>query len=305
LFIGSSRVPATINAELIMQMEPGKTAVVAGRGYATAGIHYQALRHKLKKYPGYLEGATVFMEFPGSGYYTDPFSDNEMLVYEPDGPVKLATPHVILPYLDFSELIEFFRVSKNSLGLKIKMGFLYALSFYRTVPFVKEEIQKYDKSLVEEEETLLVDEGGIRNDVLDLSRDLAIEWAQKDSLEIEQHPSLTFELLEESSIAHLYRIVTEHGGKFVLYRVPLHTIQDRVHQSAKARANKKVYERWLSMKGIRVLDMKDFAYNDGDFPDTWHLGKDKRDEFTELLLREITQVHAQKTPDTGTDHPAH
>jgi hypothetical protein len=159
--------------------------------------------------------------------------------------------------------------------------------------------------LVEKEETVLVAEGGIRNDVLDLSRQLAVEMAETDSLDIERHPRLTPELLDESSIAYLNRLVTENGGELVLYRVPMHTIQDRVHRSEKALANKKVYEDWLAAKGIRVLDMNEFHCDDSDFPDTWHLGKEKRDEFTEILLQENRQAHAQKAPAGGSDHPGH
>ena len=65
LFIGSSRVPATINPSLIMQQDRNKNAIVSGRGYMTEGIHYQALVNKLQKFPNYLKGAKeVFVEDP-------------------------------------------------------------------------------------------------------------------------------------------------------------------------------------------------------------------------------------------------
>ncbi|WP_028298767.1 hypothetical protein [Olivibacter sitiensis] len=294
LFIGSSRVPATINAELIMNRKKGKIAVVAGRGYTTEGIHYQALKNRISKFPDYVYGASVFLEYPGPDIFTDPFDEKAHTVWESYLPSqgKRAMPHLLLPHLDYTDFKYFLNKSKNSNWVKLEMILLYCFSSYRTIPYIKEMSNKYatrlEKRLFSNHvDDQLVNEGGIRNDNREEIEKRAVEEAIYRSKIIQEEPIFTFEYLDKSCLAYLNEIVTNNGGKFYLYKMPLCDVQENVYSSPKAVQNKKIFEQWLHSKGIEIIWNKNFTYRDVDFPDKWHLSKERRDEFTALLLDDL------------------
>jgi len=104
LFIGSSRVPATINPSVIMSEQPGKIAIVAGRGYMTPGVHYQALLNRLMQYPNYLRSTAVVLEYPGTDIYSSSFARDRLKVFEPQVMGEKAMPHLLLPHLNLNTL---------------------------------------------------------------------------------------------------------------------------------------------------------------------------------------------------------
>jgi len=289
LFIGSSRVPATINPGLIMQQDSGKIAVVAGRGYMTQGVHYQALKNRIKEYPEYLNNARVFIEYSGSSVYAEPFSENEFLVYEPLLKTDKAMPHLLLPHLNFKSFLKFIKVSDNSAKVKMEMFFLYCSSFYRSISFVKETLKKLDTPLFNNSNDLLVSEGGIRNDAIEFAQKAAITYGEIVKERLEKTPPLTIESLNNSTLAKINELVQENGGKLFLYKIPLHSLQQVLYNTDKEKNNQRLFEEWLDQNGIGIISCSDFEYNDEDFPDTWHLSMERRDEFTQDLYEELKQ----------------
>lgn len=291
LFIGSSRVPATINELVIMNENPDKIAIVAGRGYMTPGIHYQALVNRLAEYPNYLKDADVFIEYFGPGIFTNSFDDDKYRVYEPVVATDGSSPHLILPHLNYKSLIAFLKESKNPKSVKFNILVQYCFSSYRTISYIKEKFDRFDEKLLfENKKQELVSEGGIRNDIVELSRQKALEIAKIESQLIENGPIVSFDDLNKSSLAKLNKLITENGGKLYLYKMPLSSIQEAVFNVNKALRNKQIFENWLSLNGIKVVSNDKFKYEDDDFPDTWHLSADRRDEFTFLLYNEIIKL---------------
>ncbi len=295
LFIGSSRVPAAIDDQEIMEREPDKTAVVAGRGYLTPGIHYQALKKRLEKYPGYLQHASVFIELPGSRIYETAFSEDEMMVYESPDLKEDPMPHLILPYIGLKELVEFIRKSHNSFRVKARLTFSYCSSLYRSVPFIKEKIQRFNNPMIKKAGSLIASGGGIRNDHLEEARAKAMSLTKILVRESEKKPLLTPEDLDVSTLAHFNRLIKAHGGRLCLFKMPLHSVQKNLYSSEKERKNEQIFNRWLHERGIEVIANPHFHYADTDFPDIWHLSISRRKEFTALLMEEF---HEKEKSDT-------
>lgn len=287
LFIGSSRVPATIDAG-VFSRQTGKTAIVAGRGYMNAGMHYQALKNKLKKSPNYLKGAVVFLEYAGSSTFETPFSYDQYFVFE-SPEFNEAMPHLVLPHIDGGYLKEYLKKSENSNYVKAKLVLLYFSSVYRTIPFIKERLTNMDRPLLESENELLADEGGIRNDIIAVANEKAREHTKMALERSKNTPALTTDDLNSSTLAYLHKLIVENGGKLYLYHMPLHSIQQTVYNTEKEKFNQEVFESWLSYNQIKIIYNKNFMFRDSDFPDTWHLSKERRAEFSSLLLKNFNE----------------
>jgi hypothetical protein len=291
LFIGSSRVAATINPSIIMKKEPGVTAVVAGRGYMTEGIHYQALKNKISKYPDYLKNARVFIEYYGSDIYSGSFYENRLKVFETSETHEKAMPEYLLPHLNNRSLIDFLKESQNSISVKGKMIFLYYFSLCRTIPFVKEKFeQRVNRFNPQKPKPQLVKEGGIRDDNIEKARQWAVDIAAIQFRDIQRKPVLSFDDLNKSSLAFMNDLIGKNGGKLYLYKMPLSSVQEAAFKCEKARQNQIIFEKWISARGIPVVYNEKFKFQDSDFPDTWHLSADRRDEFTVLLLDEVLRI---------------
>jgi hypothetical protein len=282
LFIGSSRVPATIDPKIIMDRTK-KVAVVAGRGYLTAGVHYQALVNRLAECPDYLRGANVFIEYPGSSVYETPFKDEQFRVYEQNYDSRETMPHLLLPHINMSSLFQFLNKSTNSFPVKAKFILLYCCSFYRTIPFIQERLKGMDIPFLHKRESNLTTDGGIRDDIIEVANQKAMEYAKNYNKISKNLPALSESQLDESVLANLHKIIVENGGSLFLYKMPLHSVHEQVFSTPKELYNQKVFEDWLRKRNIKVIYNKDFIYRDVDFPDTWHLSKSRRAEFTSLL----------------------
>lgn len=287
LFIGSSKIPATINPALIMSKNSTVKVIAAGRGNMTPGIHFQALENRISKFPDYLKGASVFIEYAGSNVYSNYFSEDKLKVYEPILPSDKAMPHLILPHLTFRSLIAFMNESRNTNSVKVDVALQFFISSYRTWPFVKEKVKNIFKN--EQIKQRVVSEGGIRNDNYDFLNKIAIDFAEIQRKKVEDSPMLSFQQLDKSSLAYLNNLIKINGGKLFLFKMPISSIED-VYQSKKALENKKTFEEWISLNGIEVISNDSFQYQDSDFPDTWHLSIDRRDEFTSLLFNEMQKA---------------
>ena len=287
LFIGSSKIPATINPALIMAKNPTVKVIAAGRGCMTPGIHIQALENRISEFPDFLKGASVYIEYAGSDIYASHYKEDKLKVYEPILPSDKAMPHLILPHLNFKSFLAFIKESRNSNSIKVDVALQFLISSYRTWPFVKEKVKNI--FINQKIKQRVVSEGGIRNDNYDFLNKIAIDFAEIQKKKVEDSPLLSFQQLDKSSLAYLNNLIKINGGKLFLFKMPLSSIED-VYQSEKALQNKKTFEEWISSKEIKVISNDSFRYQDSDFPDTWHLSIDRRDEFTSLLFNEIQKA---------------
>lgn len=291
LFIGTSRVPASINPNIFEKLDKNSTAIVAGRGYATAAILYQGLKKSIEQNPEYINNAKVIIEYPGSDVYIEDFKETQYDVYEPERVAGKPMPHLLIPYLDFNDLIQYMKISNNSTNVKIKMVLLYVSSTYRSVPFIKEYIKKLDTPLKSNSKNLMTSEGGIRNDNIEFAIENAKKYAEIHKLKMNTSDLLSFSQLNKSMLAQFNKLTVEHGGKLYLYKVPLHSIHANVYNSEKALKNKKLFENWLLENDITILKAEKFSYTDSDFPDVWHLSSELRDEFSKILYEEFGKMN--------------
>ncbi len=285
LFIGNSRTASSVNPQIFMQKEPNKTTIVAGKGYTTPGTHYQAIKSKLAKFPEYLKNSLVFIQHTGNENYYQPFDEGHLRVYEPSTTSDQAMPHLLLPYLDYESFLIYEKQSTNSIQVKLSMAAIFFSSFYRSIPFITEQMHVFDKPLLKRQKALLTSDGGIRNDKISLVKEQAIALAKKQISK--QKPAVTTEALDKSMLAYFNKIVTENGGRLSVYVVPMHSIQKRIYTSQKERLNQKVFEQWLTMNDIPIIYNKNFKYADVDLPDVLHLSRERRDDFSLLLYQEI------------------
>ena len=284
LFLGSSRVPATINPQKFVENTAEK-AVVAGRGYAVFGVHYQGIKNRIKINPDYLKGTKVIVELAASTVYAEDSTEMIMKVHEATLESEKNMPHLMIPHLSFEDLIDYLKYSTNSFSVKTEMLLLYSSAFYRSIPFVRENLSNFDKPLfIKKKEEALTEDGGIRNDNINQVIAKAKELYKREALTKVQ--PLTLNQLDQSALNALHQLVHENGGKLYLYRVPIHSLQKERNATPSHQANAKVFTAWLKSKDIQTLHVYDFQYEDSDFPDIWHLSKSRRDEFT-LKLREV------------------
>ncbi len=295
LFIGCSRVPASINPKILMHNDTGSIAVVAGRGYMTPGIHIQAIENRLAQYPDFLKGSNVFLGYAGSSIYTDLYSDDRLKVYEPEFYSSAKPmPHLMLPHLSETGIKTYLKNSKNETKVKREMFLLYVSATARCARFLKEKINEKLKGFLniqpEQNNTTLTGDGGIRNDGLELVIEQAIKAAKHDRQTIIDSPELTHETIDSSSFAYLYNLIKKNGGELYLYELPLHTIQQEIYTSGRAKKNKNIFNNWLQEKGVKVIKNNGFNFNNEDFPDIWHLRNTRRDEFSQVLYQNFINV---------------
>lgn len=287
LFIGTSRIPASIHPGLIKKMSQGKVVINAGRGYMMPGIHIQALQNKLNHHPNYLKGALVLLEYPQAPIYETPYKQDKLRVYEPVVDTDKPMPHLLIPHLTSRSLYTYLQESPNSLPVKGEMAMLYGISMYRTSQFINEKFNRLNKPLGTSTTKNLVDGGGIRNDRIAFAQEKAEFLAEQHRKEIAKNPQLSWNQMNNSSIAKLHEIIRANGGQLVLFEMPLHSIQKDIHTSEKAQANRMIFESWLAKNDIPIVSTRNFHYTDDDFPDTWHLAKNRRDDFTIELYQKL------------------
>ena len=285
LFIGSSRIPAAIDVSVIMNYSDSIVAVNAGRGYLTGSINYWALKNKLDKNPDYLKGTTVITELQGASsfIYSQNFDKTKFSIHP-------QFPHLILPHVTNKILFNNLFKTDYDFGLKVRLFFLHNLSLYRTIPFLKSKLQEL---VFSNNNSALTNEGGIKTDETSIqnARTLVTQIAKQ---RIRNHKEL-FPLkesdLENSMFAELHKIIIENGGNLILIDMPLHSVQQAVFETEYNRKNSKVFHKWLQKNNIPIIRVKDFSYNDEDFPDYGHLGTHKREEFTRKVYNQVLKVN--------------
>lgn len=287
LFLGSSRIPASINPQLVKTLSGGKIAVNGGRGNMTPGIMFQALVQKEKEHPGYLKGATVALEYAGYEELVSSFDEIKLALYEPNEVSDRLNPHIIIPYLDRTSFIEYLKTESNKPSTKAKVALCYISSLYRTSYFVNEEFNKLNGSLFDRKQSKLNSSGGIQELNINNSISKAQVHAELLKKKINRINDINERDLKDSFINKLHGFIKKHEGRLILFEVPLHSIQSEIYSSRKATRNELAFFNWLRKQEIELISVPEFDYTDEDFPDFWHLSKNRTDEFTRLLFEHI------------------
>ncbi|MDO5969485.1 hypothetical protein Q4Q35_06680 [Flavivirga aquimarina] len=286
IFMGSSRVAALVNLELLTDLTGNKNVLNSARGYMTPGIMIQALKSKLRETPDFLSDSKVFLEYYGQGSLTNLYIRDQLKVYETYTMKYSSQPQFILPYLNFSDLKDFWSVSSNSWKVKVNLTVLYFSASYRCALFMNEKFNYADKVLYKGQSNVS-ESGGIRSDDIENTIQFAAISAEKKKQRILSEPYLTQEILAESSLSELNNLVRENGGELVLFKTPLHSISKEIFNTQKSKLNNQVFIKWLNTQKINLIEPENFNYKDEDFLDILHINPDRKDEYTHSLYNQI------------------
>lgn len=286
IFLGSSRVAALVNSKLLSDLTGNKNVLNSSRGYMTPGIMIQALKSKLRKKNDFLRNSKVFLEFYGQGSLTSLYAADELKVYETSTTKYSSQPQLILPYMNFSDLKDFWSVSSNSWKVKVKLTILYFSASYRCALFMNEKFNYADKVLYSGQSNVS-ESGGIRSDDIENTIQFARISAEKEKQRILTEPFLTQEVLAESSLSKLNNLVRENGGELVLFEIPLHSISKEIFKTKKSKLNNQVFKKWLNTQEINLMELNNFNYKDEDFLDVLHINPNRKDEYTYFLYNQI------------------
>ena len=286
IFLGSSRVAALVNSKLLSDLTENKNVLNSARGYMTSGIMIQALKSKLTKKNDFLRNSKVFLEFYGQGSLTNLYVKDQLKVYESSTTKYTSQPQLILPYMNFSDLEDFWITSSNSWKVKVKLTILYFSASYRCALFMNEKFNYADKVLYKGQSNVS-ESGGIRSDDIENTIQFAKISAAKEKQRILSEPYLTQEILAESSLSKLNNLIRENGGELVLFKIPLHSISKEIFNTPKAKLNNQVFKKWLNTQEINLIEPENFNYKDEDFLDILHINPDKKDEYTHSLHNQI------------------
>jgi len=282
LFIGSSRVAASIEEE-VFETNTSLKAINTGRGFFTGGTHYLALQEMIEKNPEFLSGTKVFIELPGGVIYP---RDSAIAMYD----VYEGSTHFLLPHISFKDVRHFWE-SRNSFKEKKELTLQFFFSSYRTYPFIREyKSRMYNRILSRFKEPVkenLSTDGGIKTESFDLAKETAINVAKRQIENQRKAKSIKIRELDKSIIASFNRLVRNHGGELILFEVPLHSIQKEAYSTPFAKKNKAVFRQWADQNNVKIVSTNDFIVNDKDFPDYWHLNKEKKLEFSRHLLDKL------------------
>lgn len=286
IFLGSSRVAALVNPELLSDLTENKNVINSARGFMTSGIIIQALKSKLRQTPNFLSNSKVFLEYYGQGSLTSLYESEQLRIYESQTTKHSSQPQIMLPYMNFSDLREFWSLSSNSWQAKMKLTILYFSASYRGALFVNEKFNHADKVL-HKGQSIVSESGAIRSDDISNTIQFAKTSAEKQKQRIISEPFLTQETLAESSLLELNNLVKENGGELVLFKIPLHSTSEEIFINQKSKRNSEVFIKWVNDQKISLIETQNFNYGDEDFLDVLHINPDRRDEFTRVFYNQI------------------
>jgi hypothetical protein len=282
IFIGSSRVAASISstefAQATGEANSLGSAMNMGRGYSTLVEHYFGLRRIAAAMPDGLKGVTVFLEAPGGSPDLETWWGNWLYYKNPD---------LLVNTIGLSDLRSFWARDSSNFDLKLavtastlseaiaKQGYGWAmLEGIKDIIFRHWPWTKPNKADSPASGGIRTDEAGIQN-----ARRLAISLAADD---MKQERIFLRQSGDETVLKSINDLVLAGGGRLILYRMPLSSVQEQVYTTAIGRKNREITHDLLKAWAIPMLS-SNMKTNDDDFPDYWHLRKSRRSEFTRSL----------------------
>lgn len=284
IFIGSSRVAASISptefAQAMGETNSPVSAINMGRGYTTLVEHYFGLRRIAAATPDGLKGVTVFLEAEGGFPDLKTWRGNWFYYKNPD---------LLVNIISLSDLWSFWARDSSNFDLKLtvtagtlseavaKQGYGWAMLkgindiILRHWPWTKP-----NKTDLPALGGIRTDEAGIQN-----ARRLAVSLAAEY---IKQERIFTRQSGDETVLKSINDLVIAGGGRLILFRMPLSSVQEQPYTTAIGRMNLEITDDLLKAWAIPML-FPNMKTNDDDFPDYWHLRKSRRSEFTRSLAR--------------------
>ncbi|NTU74238.1 hypothetical protein HGB07_08950 [Candidatus Roizmanbacteria bacterium] len=269
LFIGSSRVGAAIDESSFKQAIKdcfGREVTTAnlGTGYSTMAEYYFALKRLYEYNPSAFDGMTIFIEaptgIPSWGRWSDDWVDP-------------GRPGLILPYLSFSELIEFLEQSNQHWSIKSRVALEKSFRSVYLIRMTRDVIIEKGGRLANEIESRLFankDKGiadlssaaGIRTDEegLRLARKLAIDIAASA---LKKQESIDW---NEMIVMDIIEFASKRGAKVVFYDMPLSSVQQKPMNTAIRQEDRRAFRVVANRLGVPILETG-FECNDEDFPD--------------------------------------
>jgi len=284
LFIGSSRMPASIDINEFTRKKDSIVVVNAGKGFSTGSVHYLALTRLVENNPDILTNARVIIETEGGMNFTENFEKGRYKMDE-------YSLILLLPHLTLRSFIDFIRYSECELSLKIQLTKLYCSALYRNIPFIidkaREKLYKADHEV-----ELIAAEGGIKTDAesIEQSRQIVIGYANQRIEDEKNLSPFSEQDMNNSVMAAIHELISENGGRIILLDMPLHSVQDAVFTNEYNSQNKETFHNWTKKNNIPLVALEDFNYSDDDFPDFGHLGIHRRIEFTNKVMEKLKKI---------------
>ena len=293
IFVGSSRVAATIDsetveAELALRQRRQGRILNLGMGYSTLHEHYLGLRNLWARYPSALDGCTVFvgipLGLPESGTWAQSWHG--------------TFPEMLVPLLQGQDVPRFW-MSAASFENKARLTAGYLLRRSRLWRGRKEWRARFLTSAREvlvgaaktrRREKELVEKGGIRTDTS------AVEKVRQEAVRIAQDRMRSQQPIRnwDASVLHdLVNLVREEGGEIIFVHLPLSSVQAKEFETDIRQEDIKNFAEQARKWNVRVLDVG-LVFSDGDFPDLWHLSKSRAEEFSRKLTKEWMDAHPQE-----------
>ena len=288
VFAGSSRVAAAIHAEAFAREVSQQIGVPVrplniGRGYTTLAEHDLVLRSLYEQCASSMEGATVFIEAAAGLPDFSTFNDSWV---HPD------EPWLIVPVIDWQNLVRMWMASDTPRGNKVDVSMRYSLQAVSYIDWKRRRLLQVGDQVVsrlgarittggENGAADLSSAGGILSDraSVERARRLAVELAQttfKDSPRADWSATV---LMDVNALAR------RHGGRVVVFRMPLSSVQQTPYTTTARLADVEAFRRQAIVADIDYLPIE-FATTDEDFPDYWHLRNSRADEFSRRVAVE-------------------
>jgi hypothetical protein len=235
----------------------------------------------IEKNPGILKNAKVIVELNGGVNFSENFEKFKFTLNE-------LQPYMYIPHLTTSLLFDFLRNSDCSFLLKCRLASLYYFSIFRAAPFLFENFQRIGNQYKFTED--IAGGRGLKSDEesIDMIRRMALESAETALKEQKLLIPLSDNDMNNSIMARLKELIVSNGGRVYFLDMPQHSSQEEMFTTEYSLRNREVFYNWAIRNGCEFLNTGDFKYNDLDFPDYFHLGKNRMAEFTAVVFREVS-----------------
>jgi hypothetical protein len=293
VFIGVSRTEAAIDTDAFdtrVRDISGHEfhSMNLGHPSRTLAVHYYGLKKLFGKYPNLFKGCTVLLEapfgLPESRKWTDNWSD--------PGYEKLLVP--LLTKADYNRMLESSvltsddRMNYRSLWYEQKSSLIYYRKLIR-----KQLVTKYDHQFLRLFRKIhsvsnpangrkldIKSDGSIRidEDAAAVGLEKAKSWLKGDGKMPQPVGDWHTTILND-----LNSLVEANGGRLVFFQMPMNSVFALGYNNPIKDQDRQTFNDAMKSWKSQILTAKDFTYTDEDFPDTWHLSKQRSSEFSSRL----------------------
>ncbi len=286
VFMGSSRVAASIDSEIAKETIQESTnkvveSVNIGQGFTTFHQYFLYLKKVIQEKPELSKNIHLFIEAPNG--------TSEWSTWAKSKWFNIEQPQYLINVLTFSDLFKYWSLQKSwrkkvSLTMSFLLRPIHLLTYQSQIRNgVLSRFNDLYKNIfqVEIKEMNLAQEGGIQANAasIELIKESAVSRYKKI---IQTRPA--YQSWTKTVLYDLIKLAKKAGIKLIFYKMPLSSIQRKIEKDV---ITKKIRQDFRSILDVNQVNYLDFNldFEDRDFPDLWHLAKDKRPEFTKELMK--------------------